>query len=241
LIGLELVYALDFDGVVCDSIHECFVNSYRAFLLTYKLQSLPVSPDKFWKEKFYSYRGVVRPSKNFYALWKLIVEDQLVPQNVKEFEQTSHGLGNTLEEFDLNLTKVRNRQIRESLADFINLNGIFDQVIEVWNSLPRPLFIVTAKDENLVRIILDFHRLSVDGIFGRGSGEKYISLQKLAMDSCIEITKVKFVDDNPRFVEETKGVGIDAALALWGYGPYESREGKTLSNFREVLDFFNNG
>jgi phosphoglycolate phosphatase-like HAD superfamily hydrolase len=232
-----MVYALDFDGVVCDSIHECFENSYHAFLLTYKLQRLPVSPDKFWKEKFYSYRGVVRPSKNFYYLWKLIVENQLVPHNVK----ASFGLGYILEEFDLNLSKVRNSQIRESLADFIDLNGIFDNVLEVWNSLPRPLFVVTAKDEKLVRILLDFHRLSVDGIYGKGSGEKHNTLQKLAMETHIEIAKVKFVDDNPRFVEEAKSVGIDAALALWGYGPYESREGKTLSNFREVLDFFNNG
>ena len=235
-----MIYALDFDGVVCDSIHECFENSYKAYLLTLDSSHLPESPYKEWREAFYQQRGLVRPSRNFFLLWDLIINCKEIPSDTVRFEKLALSSDKNSVRFDENLRRIRQNQIVNSRADFFEQNKLFKQVAELWAFLPRPIYVVTAKDESITQQILDFNKLSVDKVFGKGSGPKYKTLLSLAIESRVSPAKIKFVDDNPLFVSEAKASGIDSALALWGYGPYTSELDGSLKDFKEVLDFFNN-
>jgi phosphoglycolate phosphatase-like HAD superfamily hydrolase len=235
-----VIYALDFDGVVCDSIHECFENSYKAYLLTLDSSHLPKCPYKEWREAFYEQRGLVRPSRNFFLLWDLIINSKEIPSDTLGFEELALSSDKNSIRFDENLMRIRQDQILNSREDFFEQNKLFKQVAELWAFLPRPIYVVTAKDESITQQILDFNKLSVDKVFGKGSGPKYKTLLSLAIESRVSPAKIKFVDDNPLFVSEAKASGIDSALALWGYGPYTSELDGSLKDFKEVLDFFNN-
>ena len=64
----DKVYILDFDGVICDSIDECMLNSYNTFNNTnvVNINDLP----KKYVSYFYKYRYHVRPAKEYFILCK---------------------------------------------------------------------------------------------------------------------------------------------------------------------------
>jgi len=235
-----MVYALDFDGVICDSIHECFHNSYRAFRTVRSEIDLPSQPKTLWREKFYKHRGLVRPARNFYLLWYQIISNLEIGLNTLEFEAHTASYEDTLNLFDENFMHIRSQQLDSDPQSFLAQNPLFPEVKEVWDQLPRPLYIVTAKDERITKLILEFNGLNVDGVFGKGTGRKYQSLLRLAKSHEVAVSRVYFVDDNPEFVREADSIGVKTALSNWGYGPYGLEHGKSLDSFGQVLGFFNN-
>ena len=68
----EAILALDFDGVICNSIDECLITSYNAF---YKMEINNISdiPDDI-KSFFYTYRYYVRPAREYYLIHKAFHE-----------------------------------------------------------------------------------------------------------------------------------------------------------------------
>jgi len=237
---MENVYALDFDGVICDSIHECYENSYLAFRQTHPELNNPGQPMNSWKDAFYDFRGLVRPSKNFYFLWKLITNNEEIPLDTVEFESEAIAFSGESEKFERFFTEVRAKILTLDQERFIAQNPLFQEVREYWSRLKNPLYIVTAKDPDLAKLILKANSLEVDGIFGKGSGSKSSTLLKLSNMHNLDISHVYFVDDNPEFVRETSNVGARVRLAKWGYGPYGGVFENTLESFSQVIDFFNN-
>lgn len=237
---MEKVYALDFDGVICDSIHECYENSYLAFRKTHPERNTPRQPMNSWKIAFYNFRGLVRPSKNFYFLWKLITNGEEIPSDTVQFETQATAFSDSSERFEGIFTEVRDRILKLNQERFITQNPLFQEVREHWSRLKNPLYLVTAKDPQLARLILQANSLEVNGIFGKGSGSKSGTLIKLSEMHHVDISQVYFVDDNPEFVRETSKVGARVGLAKWGYGPYQGVFENNLESFSQVIDFFNN-
>lgn len=237
---MEKVYALDFDGVICDSIHECYENSYLAFRQTHPEFNHPGQPPNSWKDAFYEFRGLVRPSKNFYLLWKMITNCEEISMDTIQFENECIALSDSSEKFGRIFTEVRCRILMLDQERFISQNLIFEEVKENWFRLKTPLYVVTAKDSELAELILKANNLEVTGVFGKGSGSKSSTLLKLASMHHVDISHVYFVDDNPEFVRETANIGAKAGLAKWGYGPYEGVSENNLESFSQVIDFFNN-
>lgn len=235
-----MIYALDFDGVICDSIHECFHNTYRAFRLIRSELDLPSQPKTLWREKFYEHRGLVRPARNFYLLWNLIIENLEIGTSTIEFETHAANYEGTLILFEEEFMSIRKEQLDGDPQAFFVQNPLFPAVKEIWDELPRPLYIVTTKDERITKLILEFNGLNVDGVFGKGTGHKYQTLLRLAKSHEVAVSKVYFVDDNPEFVNEADSIGVKTALSNWGYGPYGLEHGKSLDSFAQVLGFFNN-
>jgi len=235
-----MIYALDFDGVICDSIHECFHNTYRTFRLVRSELDLPTQPKTVWREKFYAHRGLVRPSRNFYLLWNLIIENLEIASSTIEFETHTVDYEDILILFDEEFMSIRKEQLDGDPQAFLLQNPLFPAVKEIWGELPRPLYIVTAKDERITKLILEYNGLNVDGVFGKGTGHKYQTLLRLAKSHKVAVSSVYFVDDNPEYVNEADSKGIKTALSNWGYGPYGLQQGKSLDSFEQVLGFFNN-
>ena len=66
----EILYALDLDGVIIDSIEECFRNTLITHYGNYH-------NNQKVKELFYQYRGLVQPAYEYYFLI-LSIEEYLV-------------------------------------------------------------------------------------------------------------------------------------------------------------------
>ena len=72
---MSKIIALDFDGVICDSIDECLLVSYHAFHGKSKIDKIDFSDiQEDLVNDFKKNRYIVGPAKDFYFLWKSIIE-----------------------------------------------------------------------------------------------------------------------------------------------------------------------
>jgi phosphoglycolate phosphatase-like HAD superfamily hydrolase len=170
----------------------------------------------------------------------LITNGEEIPSDTGQFETEAITYSDSSERFERIFTEVRARILMLNQKRFITQNPLFQEVREHWSRLKNPLYLVTAKDPELARLILQANNLEVTGIFGKGSGPKSNTLLKLSNMHHLDISHVYFVDDNPEFVRETSNVGARVGLAKWGYGPYEGVFENNLESFSQVIDFFNN-
>ena len=235
-----MIYALDFDGVIVDSLNECLETSFAAFLrVNQKSNSIyfdspPVDAIYHFKKK----RGFVRPSRNFFALWEWILFHPERNFSMTTFESFSESLGSVVDDFEKEFLQIRSNAIKLNPLKFLEQNPLFYGVKETWQNLPKPLYIVSTKDEDSISLILESHSLTVDGIFGRGSGPKAETLSRLANLNETSVNDVFFVDDNIQHAHDVTVIGAKVALAMWGYGPFEKFMGSKLQSFTEVLEFF---
>ena len=97
------VLVLDFDGVISNSIKECFINSYRAFHEWDSVEDyfLQVNQPEM-EELFIKYRYLVGPAYEYYCLWKTIEECIELPDHdfVERYQNQKQNSSQTLlEEF----------------------------------------------------------------------------------------------------------------------------------------------
>jgi phosphoglycolate phosphatase-like HAD superfamily hydrolase len=227
------ILALDFDGVVCQSVAECLETSY----LTY-CQLNPGVPSEcpaLWRSLFRARRGVVRPSGNYSLLWDWITRFPDRDLSAEQFEELGRGQEFRVQEFESRFHSLRDASIWEDPLRFVDLNPLYPGVIEAWSALREwPLYIVSTKDEPAINLILQSHRLVVDGVFGRGSGGKAQTLLSLAGRHRVVPQQVVFIDDNAFHVADASAAGITAVVADWGYGPQDPGSRVSLNTFAEI-------
>lgn len=235
-----MIYALDFDGVVIDSIDECLHNSYSsyAYFRNYIGNPIPLHPTNDQINLFKIRRGLVRPSRNFYTLWEWIFTNPELEMNIDSFEKFALNKSDESMSFERIFHQRRSDLINENPKVYLDQNPLFVGVKETWQQLPKNLYIVSTKDYESISLILQAHGLQVEGIYGRGTGPKGSTIKKLATQNQLPIDNTYFVDDNSQHALDVKNVGSNVALAKWGYGPFDGFDGTSLNSFVEVLEFF---
>jgi len=231
------ILALDFDGVVCDSIAECMLTSYGAYRGLHRA-GLPPEVSLEWGRLFRERRGVVRPSGHYMLLWDWISQFPARQLSATQFEDLAKGQLERVTEFETRFHELRDRTIAHDPDRFVAMNPLYPGVAESWTELRRSrLYIVSTKDEPSIRLILSRSGLDVDGIFGRGAGPKPESLLRIAAAHRSPPDRVVFVDDNALHVADAASVGVTAVLANWGYGPRAPAAEHALDCFAEIAPF----
>jgi FMN phosphatase YigB (HAD superfamily) len=231
--SFRFILALDFDGVVCDSIAECLATSYLAYCRSNPRVSREC-PGR-WQSLFRARRGVVRPSGHYLLLWDWITRFADRDLSPDQFEELGRGQQARLQDFEHLFHSLRDLAIKDDPERFVALNPLYPGVIESWPALREwPLYIVSTKDEPAIKLILQTHRLEVEGVFGRGSGSKAQTLCSLAALHQVPPEQVVFIDDNALHVADASAAGITAVVANWGYGPQDPSSRVSLSAFDEI-------
>ena len=232
----QVALALDFDGVVCNSVIECLSTSYSAFREF--SEDAPVECPSHWTALFLERRGFVRPSGNYLLLWQWIAGSADRSYDQVGFERLAIGQQQRVAAFERRFHQIRDAAIAQSPERFIAQNALFPGVTESWSAIRRfPLFIVSTKDEASIRLLLSASRLAVDGVFGRGSGTKSASLSEIASRCIIPTRNVVFIDDNALHVADAEAAGITGVIANWGYGPRNPGARYSLDSFAEIPAF----
>jgi len=209
---------LDFDGVIVDSVHECYLVSLD--LLYEETGESAVSEEH--KHLFFSHRGLVKPSWQFLALHKAIVlhlvnRDVSVPEFFKKF------------------CDILNQKERQNLEDkFFHIRKRYQKKMDKWLKLnplktfgkhlqKRPLkdyHIVTTKNRDAVELLLHHHKVKICKIFDvedfRKNGSKGTIISKIMDQS--DYTNAIFVDDATDHLDTVKDSRVSCFFADWGYG-----------------------
>ncbi|MBF0312055.1 MAG: HAD family hydrolase [Oligoflexia bacterium] len=238
---LKKVVALDFDGVICDSAKECMFVSYMAYV---KSSDNHIKINTKLRESFLNHRYLVRDPKNFYLLWKVIIEGSISQYAGKQdlFEERAKN------EKDENFNSFRERyfQTRKKLKvtnikTWLRKNPLYPNVEAVINKLlvDYPVYIITTKDIESVQDILYFHGITPTKIYdGSTFTQKGMIINQLQAQHSKEGKKcvIYYVDDQFSDLQSCQSAGAVVRWATWGYG-LKPESITALESFAEIPHF----
>ena len=222
--GKTLIF--DFDGVIVNSINECLLTSYNAFLqfenikltLASDISEIPVQ----YQNYFYTYRKFVRPAGEYYLI-HMAYKNNMMEINEKRYNELKTLYKNKLPYYQEAFFKNRHSFRMDNNTKWLSLHNIYSQIADCWKKLEsnHNIFIVSNKDRLSIILLMDFFNLPVneDHIFGAESGNNKSTIIESIIDKKkLNPESIFFIDDNLENLEGTKNLKIKLFLATWGYG-----------------------
>ena len=236
------VLALDFDGVISDSVVESFAVALRTMARR--------TPGPFWSQSLARVQGAdaatIRSDSLYTGFLELMplgnrAEDFGVALSLLEaggvvkdqagFDHFREGLGaDFLSEFHASFYKEREALRALDPAAWLGLLGPFSGFVELLQrrSGDRTLALATAKDRTSVDLLLGAYGIAnlfpeervIDKEAGR-SKRAHLSRLRERMD--VAFDQITFVDDKLNHLDDVSGLGVRCALAAWGYNGERER------------------
>jgi len=225
------VLALDFDGVICDSLEEGLLISWnahtRAPVQAFVEPGLAGVPPEVAQR----FTGC-RPFARHLGHWLVPFAIGEVPSSHAEFAARYDELpGQTIETFTAAATRYR-AAVRRAYPDrWLSHHVVQPGLAGVLTSA----YIVTARDAESVSRILDAHDVAVDGarIFG-SSTHKPDALKTIAIREGVQPADVTLVDDSIENCLAAQAAGYGSWWATWGYSTPTDRARATSHGIRAI-------
>lgn len=213
---------LDFDGVVCDSINECFVSSWIAFHEHYRADSPGVMRRDDYA-RFCAMRPFIRSGEDYLLAHELIA-DGLTASSQAGFDAAVERAGwEQMATFRSLLYGVRDEMISRRLDYWLSLHHVYP-------ALQGPLregfagphvWIVSTRRPQFIHRILARHGIQIDGerVAMAARVTKVQMVESLMADHGLD--DGTFVDDQPDHLRCSTGSGLHCFLATWGHASPE--------------------
>jgi len=211
----EHLLALDFDGVLWDSVGECFITARRAW------EALGNPWPAVSEAAFRRGRWLVRTGGEFGLVVRLLQEDPQRDLEALSREQfLASGSGAFLKSFEEEFYLQRQRAQREEREVWLAAQAPYPAMLEEWPSLRdafREVVICTTKDEASIRELLETADLKASILAKEFSLDKRDQMGFLAATRGIAPEQILFVDDLLANLDPVSETGVQVALAGWGY------------------------
>ncbi|MET0235071.1 MAG: HAD family hydrolase [Kibdelosporangium sp.] len=222
---MPALLALDFDGVVCDAFDECALITWLgmhdldpALTAPEHVRRLPADfVTRFRTVRDYARRldhfvaahqesaGHIRSQADFDALFS-----RLSPADTARFVTAA--------------SVARNRLQTTQPDSWLGMHTLYPGIDDLLRHHKGNVVIVTAKDEESVRAILDRHGLGHTVLEVHGEcADKAAAVRASAARHGIAVDEVTFVDDNLDNVRQVAVTGARVLWARWGYHTPEHR------------------
>ncbi|UCH09751.1 MAG: hypothetical protein JSU61_11105 [Fidelibacterota bacterium] len=247
---MTLWVAIDFDGVICDSVDECHItalNAYHRMTGDIRWVSTIDDLDPEAVQRFRRLRHLARNASEFWLVIHLTYNDPGLdgPRHFDDLRQ--HHL-HTLTEFEPLFFQARNRYRADSPRRWLDLHRMYPEFRDGWDQLKTrfPTFIVTTKDLTSIRLFNEHWELGVpeDRIWTKERGtDKTQAIQHLADSLDISPTDFVFIDDHPHHVLEVASLGAKCFWASWGFlgtygdSPEPDNRYITINRLAELLPY----
>jgi len=248
-----IIYALDFDGVICDSAIETGIAGWKSARKIWNDLTDPLPPEKLI-DNFRQVRPILETGYESVLLMRLLHQGRSVDSILKKFPQQKTKLLEDckLEIADLkkNFAETRDHWINSDLENWIEMNPLFPGVKEKLQKLDnkKPWYIITTKQERFVKYILEANQieLSREHIYGldRNMSKNAVLLYLIKRHDQNEIY---FVEDRlPTLLNVLDNSQLSAVIlffALWGYNTDQDKsEARQHTTFKLItLDNFLSG
>lgn len=227
-----ILYALDFDGVICDSAVETAITGWKAANRIWG--DMPEAVPQAMVDQFRLVRPIIETGYEAILAMRLLHLGESPETITSDYARKIDTLLQQAQVTPDNLKKLfgetRDAWIANDLADWINMNPLFSGVAEKLQQLGRHAswLIITTKQERFVKQILQANDIDLadDKIFGldrnMSKPEVLTQLLKIHPDNTIY-----FVEDrlptllNVRKIEALANVKL--IFAQWGYNTAEDK------------------
>jgi phosphoglycolate phosphatase-like HAD superfamily hydrolase len=228
----SIIYALDFDGVICDSAVETAITGWKAAGCIW--EDMPKAVPQVMIDRF----RLIRP--NIETGYEAILAMRLLFLG-EAIESLDRGYGDkiqallkeaqvTVDELKNLFGETRDIWITDDLAGWVMMNPLFDGVAIKLQKLGQlcPWYVITTKQERFVKQILKANAIELadERIFGLDRNMSKVEVLKgLLKDHPNEM--IYFVEDRlPTLLNVLKTdelASVKLIFALWGYNTAEDK------------------
>ncbi|RKZ96048.1 MAG: HAD family hydrolase [Gammaproteobacteria bacterium] len=225
------LYALDFDGVICDSAVETGITGWK--VATQLWQDMPADTPTNIIDQFRQVRPVMETGYEAILIIRLLFEGLTPEKLLNDFTGSINAL---IEHENLEIDQLkalfgetRDHWINRNLDEWVEMNPLFDNISSKLQQLdPQQCYIITTKQERFVSHILDANELTLppEQIFGL---DRKLSKQQILADLLSIHPKhtILFVEDRLPTLENVIGderlADIELFFADWGYNTQQDK------------------
>lgn len=214
----DSIVFLDFDGVIIDSIDECFLITKLTFLQEYNIKL-----NNNIKNVFYKFRGIVGPPYEYFCLINSILK---YPNSESKMLSNFKFIRNKEKKIYYNFEKFffKNRkELQNNLEYWCGLHKLTTLGNKIKNGHLDNFYIVSTKDENSIIILLKFFNIKIpeNRIFGNKSFKKYKNKGNVINYILSNNEKYKsgvFIDDSVDHLNKLDNNKIKPYFYPFGYG-----------------------
>lgn len=227
-----IVYALDFDGVICDSAVETAMTGWKAASQLWNEMARDVPPVMI--DRFRAVRPLIETGFEAILAMRLLYLGETVADIYADYEAKSKSLLEQAQVCTDELKKLfgetRDCWIADDQADWVRMNPLFEGIAEKLRAIGEryPWYVVTTKQERFVKEILNANSIELaDGsIFGLDRNmSKPEVLKGLLKNHPGQV--IYFAEDRlPTLLNVRKYPELDnikLIFALWGYNTSEDK------------------
>ena len=166
----DSIVFLDFDGVVVDSIDECYLISKLTFMEEYEI----IINDNI-KFLFYKLRGLVGPPFEYYCLINSILKYPDSESKILEHFNLSRIKKKKIYFSFEKLFFKKRKQIQNNLKYWCGLHKLTSLGIKLKSINLDNFYVVSTKDDNSIIILLEFFNIKIqkNRVFGNKSFKKH--------------------------------------------------------------------
>ncbi|HUI72289.1 MAG TPA: HAD family hydrolase [Spirochaetia bacterium] len=219
---------LDFDGVICDSIDECFASSWVAYFNLYlgrKPAYMPVS----LRKNFARLRPLVRGGADFMLIQEILDRGERASRQ-SEFDAIARRAGDEkMRLFHELFYQAREEMLEKDRESWLSMNRIYPHVTAAFSAL-RPnarVYVLSTKKPEFIAEILSAKNITLarERILYSGTERKLDIVERVGQEA--GLSETTFIDDQIDHllceeaaapdIARTSQCRIKALLATWGY------------------------
>jgi hypothetical protein len=231
---------LDFDGVICNSIDECYVSSWLAYHGLSKhawptaarpgavtseeatgkdiaRSRLPDSVALADHERFARYRPLIRRGGD-YLLLQYCVDHGVELETQQDLDSMSADLADEGSDvIHAQFYRAREQLLRDDPDYWLRLNTLYPEVAAHLPRLAERHWIITTKEASFAQRILAYHRVdwSLDRIICSGKSRKFTVISQML--EALPNRRAILVDDQIDHLREQDDPDVYGVLAAWGF------------------------
>lgn len=223
----DIIYALDFDGVICDSAVETAITGWKAGSTLWGDMETPLPPQTLI-EQFRLVRPLLETGYESILIMRLLhngeTVEALLSDYAEKIQQTLSHLNKDVAFLKKLFGETRDNWINQDLTEWVTMNPLFPHVAEKLQKLNQNAlwYIITTKLERFVSQILNACKIELarEKIFGldRNMSKETVLTELLAKHPQQEFY---FVEDRlPTLFNVLSNDRLDSIklfFAGWGY------------------------
>lgn len=227
----QKLYALDFDGVICDSAVETGITGWK--VASQLWLDMPAETPTDIINQFREVRPVMETGYEAILIIRLLFEGVYPEQLLNNFNGSINALLEreklTIDKLKILFGETRDHWINRDLDNWVEMNPLFDGISSKLKKIdPKQCYIITTKQERFVSHILDANNLTLppEQIFGL---DRKLTKQQILADLSVinpEHT-ILFVEDRlptlKNVIDDQRLADIELFFADWGYNTQQDK------------------
>jgi len=244
-----IIYALDFDGVLCDSAIETAISGWKLAQQFWK--DMPLGfPSEEYVDAFREVRPFLKTGYESILIMRLLFEGTSVVNLCRNYHEEIQKLVDRenidIDELKKDFGEVRDKWIEQSFDEWLKMSPLFDGVADFLIELEKEnCYIVTTKQERFVKYILEANDIKIDDEHIWGLEREMSKSDILFMIQSQKFAKkldrnIIFIEDRlPSLMavaEDKRLNDIELKLVSWGYNTLADREYTKTDERIELID-----